>query len=175
MQCNIAASRTIAKAVMAGFVLAFGGVCSAQESVHGDHAAKRLPPLVATYSTPPARAKAAPGTACEAAERYVTLQGSGRQSEIAALFAEDADVLAMGAGVMHGHAVLAQYFSRPVNRPVIPITFIDKGRECFMELAAANPDDPSGEYRLAAIDHFTLDESGLVKRLIIYLRPIALR
>ncbi len=41
-----------------------------------------------------------------------------------------------------------------------------------MELASRG--DPDGKFRLSAIDHFTVDGSGKIARMVVYLRPGAI-
>ncbi|WP_149521112.1 hypothetical protein [Sphingomonas montanisoli] len=128
-------------------------------------------PAESSFATPPVRAKPVPGSACDVADRYVTLQGAGRQDEITALFAPTASLLGISETVVRGRDQLTAHFSHAISRKVIPISFVDRGRECFMELASPRLGDDDGPYRLAAIDHFVLDQNNQIERLVIYIKP----
>jgi hypothetical protein len=128
-------------------------------------------PAESAFTTPPVRAKPRPGSACEVADRYVTLQGAARQNEIAELFAPNGSLLGMSETVVRGRDQLKEHYSYATSRKVIPISFVDHGRECFMELASPRFGDDAGLYRLAAIDHFTLDENSRIERLVTYIKP----
>jgi hypothetical protein len=53
------------------------------------------------------------------------------------------------------------------------LSFIGEGHECIMELAALSPAD--SKFHLGAIDHFTVDGSGKITRMVVYLRPAAMK
>jgi hypothetical protein len=50
-------------------------------------------------------------------------------------------------------------------RGAIPISFIDRGAECFMEVANLSAGDDI--WRLTAVDHFTVTPAGQISRLVI--------
>jgi hypothetical protein len=128
------------------------------------------------FSARPARAVPVAGSACEVANAYVTLVDSGRAPEVARLFAPDAIFLGPDDRVLNGREAIAGFYAKVPSlvSHAVPLSFMDRGHECIMELAVQAGDSPD-RYRLLAIDHFTVDAQGLVKQLVIYFRPAALR
>src|SRR5690606_29058075 len=112
-------------------------------------------------------ARAAPGSSCEIAERYVATVTSERHAEAVKFFAPDAKVIAVEDRVLSGPDIAAFY--ERTRAQTIPISFVDSGADCFMELAGAVPGQP-GTYKLNAVDHFTLDANRRIARLVIYFR-----
>ena len=53
----------------------------------------------------------------------------------------------------------------------MPISFIADGDECVMELVTATNLDNYAKYRLAAIDHFTVNKAGKIRHMVVFLRP----
>jgi hypothetical protein len=129
------------------------------------------------FDLPPERARPVPGSACEAADRYVSLVGARKGSEVAALFARDALFLGPDEQVLRGRDAINAFYSVAVASRVshvIPLSFMDRGQECMMEIAIATIEEPD-HYRLLAMDHFTVDKDGLIDQLLIYFRPSAIR
>ncbi len=74
--------------------------------------------------------------------------------------------------IYHGQAEITRFYSNFLGRvkpAIVPLSFVGEGNECIMELASRI--DPDGKFRLSAIDHFTVDGSGKIVRMVIYLRP----
>lgn len=124
-------------------------------------------PLVWEFKTAPLRAAPAPGSACEVADRYVTLVGAKRGKDVPELFAEDGVLLFQGQ-VRRGRKEIHGFYDTVNVRGAIPISFIDRGAECFMEVANLSAGDDI--WRLTAVDHFTVTPAGLISRLAIYLQ-----
>jgi hypothetical protein len=122
-------------------------------------------PLVWEFKTPPARAVAAAGSSCEVAQQYVTLVAAKRAKEIPDLFAEDGVFLFQGR-LRKGRAEIHGFYDTVNVRGVIPISFTDKGAECFMETANLVGNDDI--WRLTAVDHFTIAPDRKIARLIIW-------
>jgi hypothetical protein len=124
--------------------------------------------------SPPPRAEPVPCSACEAADAYVKLIAADRASEVPGLFAEDGVFIGPGERVYRGRAEIAEFYNAVHQGGAIPLSFIDRGCECVMELAGMRPaDDPSkpDHYRLVAIDHFTVGPDGKIQKLVIFIRP----
>jgi hypothetical protein len=152
----------------AALLLGLGAAAPPDDPIVGSHW-----PATAVFDTPPPRAQPAPGSACEAANRYVSLVGADRASEVPGLFAPDGQVMGVDDKMLRGPAEIATFYNRVHLHGVIPISFIDRGRECIMEIAGGRPGrgDPPGHNYLLAIDHFTVGTDGKIERLIIFFRP----
>ena len=125
-------------------------------------------PLVWEFESPPPRATPTPGSACEAADRYVKLIAAKRAKEVPELFAEDGVFLFQGQ-VRRGRKEIHGFYDDVNLRGAIPISLIDSGAECIMELANLTT---AGDdiWRLSAIDHFTVAPDGQIARLVIYVQ-----
>jgi hypothetical protein len=126
------------------------------------------------YLTAPERAKPPAGRACEAAERYVDLVNAGRFGDVAGLFAEDALLLDPMRHTYRGSEQIHSFYEGRIGamRPeVVPVAYVGDDRDCMVELAAKS--DVGGERRFAlvSVDHFTLEASGKVSRMIAFARP----
>ena len=129
--------------------------------------------VATTFPDAPVRATPVPGSACATADRYVSLVAARRGEEIGRLFATNAIFLGPEERVLRGRDEIAAFYAANVARRVshvIPLSFMDRGRECIMEIAIATAEEP-GHYRLLAMDHFTIGADGLIERLLIYFRP----
>jgi hypothetical protein len=111
------------------------------------------------FDTIPAAAQPSPGLACAAAQ-------------IGALFSSNAIFLSPDGNIYRGQAEITRFYSNfpgRVGPAIVPLSFVGEGNECIMELAERR--DPDGKFRLGAIDHFTVDGSGKIARMVVYLRP----
>ena len=136
----------------------------------------RWPTAVVFEGTPP-RADPRPGSACMAADRYVTFIATDRAAEVPALFAPDGEFVGVENRVLRGPAEIATFYNSVHQGGAIPLSFIDKGSECIMELAGQRPGEKPGDpaaYHLVAIDHFTVRPDGKIARLVIFFRPGAM-
>lgn len=135
------------------------------------------------------------GPACKAAHRYDDLVRTQRYGEIAPLFAPDAVWFMPTGKVAHGRDEIGRSFQSYLGdrRPIFRTdNYVDGGLFCVMEVSmkvrvdvdgkvALGPDgmaviipDGSSEdgiFVRRAIDHFTVDERGLVTRMIVYNAP----
>jgi hypothetical protein len=135
-------------------------------------------PVTDTFATRPLAATPRPGSACEAAGKYAEHIGRHEGDKIADLFAEDGEMLHVATDkVYKGRAEINALYTAPVSNvpSATPISFIDSGAECFMELGNLNRHAAGDKYLLSAIDHFTVNPQGQITRLIIYFRPKIIR
>jgi hypothetical protein len=130
-------------------------------------------PLHLVFPEKPQRAVPTKGSACEIAEQYVNIVESGGGAKVVALFAPDAEFVGSLNRVMRGREEIAGFYAQVPGlvADAVPISFVDRGNECFMELAVKTVADGEGRYRLAAIDHFTINSQRQIRRLVIFLRP----
>ena len=94
-------------------------------------------PLEWAFKTPPPRGTVTPGSACEVAEEYVRQINAKRPAMgVSELFAEDGVVLQGGGKLLRGRKEIHGFYSvTDAGRGVIPLSFIDNGAECYMEIA----------------------------------------
>lgn len=114
------------------------------------------------------------GSACEVAADYVHIVEGGGGTKIVPLFAPDAEFMGPEERVLRGREEIGGFYAKvpKLVLDAVPISFVDRGNECFMELAVRSQSGPTA-YRLLAIDHFTVNKDRLISRLIIYFRPSA--
>lgn len=126
------------------------------------------------FDAPPPAASADGKPACQPAQRYIDTIAAGRYAEVGKLFAEDAVFVTPTGKVLRGSAEIGAFYAEmmPKIKPRnIPISFMADGDECIMELVSATNLDNYAHYRLAAIDHFTVNAQGKIRHLTVYLRP----
>ena len=114
--------------------------------------------------------------ACEIARGYITLVNEGRYSEISALFSENALYLPPTGEIINGRDAIHDFYERFLSalRPSFRLGHVaEQGSDCAIELEAVDPDSADG-YTLTAVDFFTVDASGLISRMAVYLRPAAM-
>nr|AQQ75094.1 hypothetical protein [uncultured bacterium] len=121
------------------------------------------------------------GRACLAARAYVDTVYAGRFADMAGLFADDAviywpmrdDEGAIFVRRIEGRAEIDAFYRNVIGRTrpyAIPVTLLGDDADCMMEVAARTEIDGAQRYRLSAINHFTVDASGKVTRLISFQR-----
>jgi hypothetical protein len=137
-------------------------------------------PLGDVLKTKPISATARPNSSCKTAEIYVSRIDAGRGSEIGELFAEDGVFLPPNASVsdtLKGREAINAWFSEHAKavKQAIPLSFIDAGPECFMEIAGMLSNNQDGQLHLTAIDHFTMNAEGKIIRAVYYFRPDTIR
>jgi hypothetical protein len=159
------AARVIVRWVAMAASIVLPTAASAQVSVHapGD-----------VFDAPPPAASTRGKRACAPAQRYVDLIAAERYDELGTLFADDAVFLTPIGKVLHGPREIGDFYKAflPTIKPRnVPITFIADGDECVMELVTATNLDNYARYRLAAIDHFTVNKQGKIRHMVVFLRP----
>ena len=160
---------------IAGSVVVLAMVFGLSPGSIGAQARSPLPPSLMKYplewafKKPPPRGAVAPGSACEVAEEYVRQINASRPAMgIADLFAEDGVVLQGGGKLLRGRKEIHGFYSvTDAGRGVIPLSFIDNGAECVMEIAIQGygPDEP---WRLAESRHFTMNRDRQIARLVFF-------
>lgn len=131
-------------------------------------------PMTTVFDKRPQPAVPTKGSACEVAAAYVHIVEGGGGAKIVPLFAPDAEFLGPEERVLRGREEIGAFYAKvpKLVLDAVPISFVDRGNECFMELAVRSQSGPNA-YRLLAIDHFTIDKDRLISRLAIYFRPTA--
>lgn len=126
-------------------------------------------PLEWAFTTPPPRGTVTPDSACEVAEEYVRQINASRPAlGIAGLFAEDGVAFQGGGKLLRGRQEIHAFYSATdAGAGVIPLSFVDNGAECFMEIAiqAYGPNQP---WRLAGVRHFTITPDRKIARLLFF-------
>jgi hypothetical protein len=103
------------------------------------------------------------------ADAYVDIINRGVYSELAALFAPEAEFLAPGARLFYGRAAIGRFYEEFLGeiRPTIRISsYVEQGRDCVYELEARVRG--AQEFTLGAIDHATFDDYGQVVRFAVF-------
>jgi hypothetical protein len=126
-------------------------------------------PLEMAFKVPPPRGTVTPNSACEVAEEYVRQINEKRPAtKVADLFAEDGVLLQGGGKLLRGRKEIHGFYDfADAGRGVIPLSFIDNGAECYMEIAI-QPYGPDATWRLAGTRHFTITPDRQIARLIFY-------
>ncbi len=111
-------------------------------------------------------------------ERYIELINARRYDEIADIFAEDAEFLAPTGRTLRGRESIRAFYGaglRKISPEKVWIhSSVTEDDRCVIEIAARLPGDPE-DARHIVVDHFTVDEAGLVTRMAVYLRPEEVR
>ena len=161
--------RNIITALTAAMALAIPAAALAQVSVH---------PTGDVFDTAPPAASARGKRACQPAQKYIDLTAAGHYDQLGSLFADDATFVTPIGTVLHGPTAIGNFYLGflPTIKPRnVPISFIADGDECVMELVTATNMDNYAKYRLAAIDHFTVDKRGKIRHMVVFLRPQSLQ
>jgi SnoaL-like domain len=123
--------------------------------------------------TPPAPPVPA-GPACAAARAYVELHQAGRYAEVADLFSDDAALLEPSRLDVRGKAGITRFYVDAIGRlkpDIVGVFYLGDATDCMVELAVRQMIDGKLRYRLASMDHFTVDASGKVIRMVAFQRP----
>lgn len=158
----------VRRAILAASI-ALSATASAQVSIH---------PRGDVFDAAPPAATTRGKRACKPAQRYVDLIAAERYDQLGTLFADDAVFVTPIGTVLHGPAEIGDFYKAflPTIKPRnVPITFIADGDECVMALVTATNLDNYAKYRLAAIDHFTVNKEGKIRHMVVYLRPQSLQ
>ncbi len=126
-------------------------------------------PLEWSFKTPPPRGSVTPGSACEVAEEYVRQINASRPAMgISDLFAEDGIAFQGGGKLLRGRKEIHGFYSTTdAGSGVIPLSFIDNGAECVMEIAIKGygTNEP---WKLAGARHFTITPDRRIARLLFF-------
>lgn len=140
------------------------------------HADVKQPLTTDTFQTKPQSAEVT-GESCRVAKKYVDITNAGEYHKLGDLFAEDAVFMTPFGLVLEGRKTIGEFYSAKISdlKPdLVAVSYISEGRECIMELVAATSLDNHAVYRLSAIDHFTVNDEGLITNMVVYLRPTEL-
>ena len=128
------------------------------------------------YVGVPARASVSPGAACRAAKSYVEHVRAGRFTEVIELFAEDAVVLEPAGGTLRSRKEISEFYTGTIGkmRPdVIDVAYTGDDTDCMVVLAVRIAIAGKPRYKLASVDHFTLNAAGKFSRMVAFARPSA--
>ena len=126
------------------------------------------------YLDVPARASHVAGAACRATQKYVELVRDGRFTEVVDLFAENAVVLEPAGGVLRGHGEIGKFYTETIGRMkpvIIDVAYTGDDADCMVTLAVRVSIGGLPRYKLASVDHFTLDPAGKFSRMVAFARP----
>lgn len=129
-------------------------------------------------SASPARA----ADACVTPKKYIEYVRAGTFDRIGPLFAEDAVLYTPVGVILRGAKAIDQFYKTVVARTPLAVearTFVSGQNECFFEIwSRSTPDaqgrylpDPAGELVRAAVDHFTVNDQGLVVQMAAFPAP----
>jgi len=125
------------------------------------------------YLGTPRAARTPPG--CSFAEKYVQLINEQRFGEVVNLYSDDAVVIPPLANMRaEGRQEIAEFYETVVagyEPNIIPVAYGVYGNECFQVHATAHLIDGATRYVLSTVDHFTINDAGLIVRMIAYGRP----
>lgn len=162
-------SKILITTFTAALALTISAHAFAQVSVH---------PTGDIFDTAPPAASTRGKRACQPAQKYIDLTAAGHYDQLGSLFSDDATFVTPTGSVLHGPKAIGDFYMSflPTIKPRnVPISFIADGDECVMELVTATNMDNYAKYRLAAIDHFTIDKRGKIRHMVVYLRPQSLQ
>ncbi|WP_165818263.1 nuclear transport factor 2 family protein [Frankia canadensis] len=109
-----------------------------------------------------------------AVDRYLHLINERRYDEIASIFAPDGLFLAPIGEEFRGREAIHGFYSAGL-RVIAPAkvwasSAVAEGNVCVIEISAQLPGEEAGRTH-TVVDHFTVDDAGLVTRMAVYLRP----
>jgi hypothetical protein len=120
--------------------------------------------------------------ACVTPKKYIAFVQQGNFAAIGALFAEDAVLYTPVGAILHGAKAIDQFYKTVVAGTPLAVearTFVSDKNNCFFEIwSRSTPNaqgkyipDPSGELVRAAVDHFTVNDQGLVVQMAAFPAP----
>ncbi|MHB1204806.1 MAG: nuclear transport factor 2 family protein [Rhodospirillaceae bacterium] len=120
--------------------------------------------------------------ACATPKKYIEYVRAGAFDRIGPLFAEDAVLYTPVGAILHGAKAIDQFYTTVVAGIPLAVearTFVSGQNECFFEIwSRSTPNaqgrympDPAGELVRAAVDHFTVNDQGLVVQMAAFPAP----
>ena len=111
--------------------------------------------------------------AARVAQRYVELVNARRYDMISSLFVDEGLSLPPSRQVVQGRSALDAFYPQiaQVGPKLIAVGYTGTDTDCFVEIAAEEDIDGERRYVLVAVNHFTVNETGLATRMITYARP----
>ena len=128
------------------------------------------------YVDTPKLSKDATGPACRVAQKYITFVQNGQFEAIAELFSDDAVVLEPTRQNVRGRDAIVQFYSGTIGRmkpDIIAVSYVGDATDCMVAIAVRESIGATARYRLASLDHFTLDERGKAISMVAYVRPVS--
>jgi len=164
--------------VILGFASA--ALCSERIAHNPKTASAQSPTLLAQTTTDknPVSAEATePKSPCDVPKEYIRLINTGQYDAIGSLFADDAVYMGPDGKTRHGAKEIGHFYEAFQNiqkettgpPQIRAASFFSKGNDCVLELEVKNR--KTGEYKLTAVDRFTINAEGKTSRFIVYVRP----
>jgi ketosteroid isomerase-like protein len=143
---------------------------------------KRFAAAMFTFGAIGSLAQAAQEDACAAPRRYVDYISQKNFDAVVALFAPDAAVFTPLGTVLHGGAEIAAFYRKAVAASPLVVRgehFVANGHDCYFEIWSKSSrtsdgryvPDPQGAFVRAAVDHFTVDDTGRVTEMAAFPAP----
>ncbi|MET0241627.1 MAG: nuclear transport factor 2 family protein [Sphingobium sp.] len=126
------------------------------------------------YLGDPPTPKVPAGPACRAAKAYVDYHQAGHFAQVPSLFAPDAILMEPSRLNVRGTAGITQFYAKAIGalKPEIAaVIYLGDATDCMVELAVRQVIDGKPRWRLASMDHFTVDGSGRIIRMVAFQRP----
>jgi hypothetical protein len=124
------------------------------------------------YLGTPVAAIPEPGTASVVAERYIALFNSGRAAELGGLFAPDAITYPPTQDVLRGREEIDGFYRKmgKVMPRLIPVAYVGNKTDSVVDIAVEMEIDGQQRFVLTVVDHFTVDDQGLITRMVAFVR-----
>lgn len=125
------------------------------------------------YIDTPPPPKVPRGQACKMAKAYVDYHQAGRFADVPGLFAADAALLEPTRLNIRGKEAITKFYAKAIGslKPDIAAVFyLGDATDCMVELAVRQMIDGKLRYRLASMDHFTVDATGKIIRMVAFQR-----
>jgi hypothetical protein len=126
------------------------------------------------YVGVPESASVPPGTACRVAKSYVDYIQAGRFSEVVDLFADDAVILEPTRQNVRGRARIVEFYQGTIGKmkpELVAVSYLGDDTDCMVALAVRANIAGELRYKLASVDHFTLNAKGKIMRMVAFVRP----
>ncbi len=126
------------------------------------------------YMGVPLAASPTATAACRHAAQYVENINAGRFAAMADLFSDDAVVLDPAHHRAIGRAMISDFYQNTISKlkpQLIAVSYLGDDSQCMVTLAVRVDLDGRSRYRVASVDHFTLDATGKFSRMVAYVRP----
>ena len=124
----------------------------------------------------PKSATATPGTACRVAQDYITYVQNGQYDKVVELFAKTAVVLEPTRQHVQGRDAITKFYTETIGRmkpDIVAVAYVGDKTDCMVSIAAGDRNATQPHYKLASVDHFTLDATGKVVSMVAFVRPPA--
>lgn len=126
------------------------------------------------YVDVPTPAKAASGTACRTAQDYISFVQNGQYDKVMELFSSSAVLLEPTRQHVQGRDAIAKFYAETIGRmkpEIVAVSYVGDERDCVVTIAVRERIATQLRYKLASMDHFTLDATGKVISMVVFVRP----